>query len=114
MGKTNTSFKKGERRVLRPKGLKETSTLVKESLGLTGWERMCQYIKNEGADKYIETLHELSGKEFVIAYNAMTEFVKPKLARTEIAGDKENPIEVSVVKGLTFEELYQLKYGKLP
>lgn len=89
MAKSSTSFTSST----APKGKsKEAKTRVKEALGLTGWERLCNYILNEGSDKYIEEMMKLKGKDFNIAYNSLTEFVKPKLNRTTIVGDPETPL----------------------
>lgn len=82
-GIRSTSFKPGQNPT-RKKGVKNKTTLVKEKLGLDGWERMCRYILNAGADKYIEELKKLKGKDFHVSYNALTEFVKPKLSRQEM------------------------------
>jgi hypothetical protein len=45
-----------------------------------------------------------------------TEFYKlsSKLLPIQLAGDPENPVAVNVVEGMTFEQLYQLKYGVRP
>jgi hypothetical protein len=45
-----------------------------------------------------------------------TEFYKlsSKLIPIQLAGDSDNPIAVNVAEGMTFEQLYQLKYGKKP
>lgn len=45
-----------------------------------------------------------------------TEFYKlsSKLLPIQIAGDPESPLALSVTDGLTFEQLYQLKYGRKP
>lgn len=45
-----------------------------------------------------------------------TEFYKlaSKLIPVQLTGDEENPIAVNVAEGLTFEQLYQLKYGTKP
>lgn len=84
-GKTGTTWAAGQKPpVKKPKGAKSRATKVKEALGLTGWERMCQYILNEGADKYVEELQKLKGKDFHVSYNALSEFVKPKLSRQEM------------------------------
>ena len=58
--------------------------MVKERLGLTGWEKLCDYILNDGAKKYVTEMQKLKGKDFHVAYNALTEFVKPKLSRQEM------------------------------
>jgi hypothetical protein len=112
-GKRSTSFT-SETAPKGHGGSKHMTTKIKESIGLTGWERLCSFIKNEGADKYVETLSALKGRDFVIAYNSMTEYVKPKLQRHTVGGDPENPIQINSIEGLTFEQLYQLKYGRKP
>lgn len=45
-----------------------------------------------------------------------TEFYKlsSKLLPIQIAGDADNPLTISTLDGLTFEQLYQLKHGKKP
>lgn len=45
-----------------------------------------------------------------------TEFYKlaSKLLPIQLSGDAENPVAVNVTEGLSFEQLYQLKYGKKP
>lgn len=52
----------------------------------------------------------------VWAKNNKTEFYKlsSKLLPIQLAGDPENPIPVNLTDGLSFEQLYQLKYGKKP
>lgn len=82
-GIRSTSFKKGQNPICK-KGTKHRKTKVKEAMGLTGWEKLCNYILNEGADKYVEEMQKLKGKDFHTAYNALTEFVKPKLTRQEV------------------------------
>jgi hypothetical protein len=45
-----------------------------------------------------------------------TEFYKlsAKLIPIQLAGDPDNPVAVNMTEGLTFEQLYQLKYGRQP
>ncbi len=45
-----------------------------------------------------------------------TEFYKlsSKLLPIQIAGDPENPLTINPTEGMTFEQLYQLKYGTKP
>lgn len=89
MGASSTSFTSAT----APKGKsKEAKTKIKEALGLTGWERLCNYILTEGAEKYVEEMMKLKGKDFHIAYNSLTEYVKPKLNRTTLSNDPDNPL----------------------
>ena len=50
------------------------------------------------------------------AKNNPTEFYKlaAKLIPIQIGGDPENPVPVNITEGLSFEQLYQLKYGSKP
>lgn len=45
-----------------------------------------------------------------------TEFYKlsSKLIPVQLTGDPENPVAVNMAEGMTFEQLYQLKYGQKP
>ena len=45
-----------------------------------------------------------------------TEFYKlaSKLIPVQIGGDPDNPVPVNITEGLTFEQLYKLKYGTKP
>ena len=94
-GIRSTSFKKGEGG--KPLGAKNQTTKVKEAIGLTGWEALCEFIKNDGADKFMEEMMKLKGYSYINAYATLAEYVKPKLARTVIAGDKDNPLQITGV-----------------
>ena len=77
-GKPFTSANKG-----KPKGSKAVKTLVKEQLGVDSWQRLCDYVTNEGAIKYIESLENLNMKDYIVAFNAILEYIKPKLIRSD-------------------------------
>lgn len=81
-GKRSTSFTSATASI--KKSRKHNKTKIKEAIGLDGWESLCDFIQKDGAVKYIQTLKTLKGKEFAIAYNAMAEYVKPKLQRATI------------------------------
>lgn len=85
---TKTSFKKGEKRVVKTKGVKHKKTLLKESIGLKNWEQLASFVKNEGSEKLVEELVKLTRANYVYAWQAVAEFVKPKLTRVEY---KEDP-----------------------
>lgn len=78
------------------KGYKKKSTKLKEAIGLSGWQRLQDYLLNEGADKLVDSLQQLSPKDFVIAYNALGDFVKPRISRTTVLGDKNEPLTLRV------------------
>lgn len=86
MGKEATQFKNGNKG--KPKGAINKKTLILESFAKT--------IVEGGMEKFEQELHKLSGKEFVNAYMTLFEFVKPKLARTELTGKDGDPIEANI------------------
>lgn len=59
----------------RGKGTKNFATLERRGL--------IDYLKNQGADKFIEELHKLEGKEFCQTYIPVVELAFPKQARIE-------------------------------
>lgn len=84
MGATKTTWKKGERPpVQKPKGRKNNRTLLKEMIGIKGWEDAQNYLSTTGISKALTELETLRGKDFVNGIAMLTEFYKPKLARTE-------------------------------
>lgn len=90
-GKRSTTWKPGTNPT-RKKGSKARKTQVKEALGLKNWAGFKDYIENEGATKLIQEMKKLKGKDFVIAFQAMTEFVKPKLARQEVKAEIDTTV----------------------
>ncbi len=63
----------------RQKGGKNKNTLLLETFAVT--------IVEGGMERFQKELNKLSGKEYIKAYLTMFEYVKPKLARTEVKGD---------------------------
>lgn len=114
-GKRTTTWKKGEKPpVKKPKGAKNKRTLLKEAIGLKNWDELKTFVETNGVEKCIKELGKMKAGAYVYAFLALTEFVKPKLARTEVAGDPEKPVQVNLAENLTFEQLYELKYGRRP
>lgn len=87
MGKSSTSFKKGHS-IKKPVGTKSKKTILLENFA--------EYIVNGGMQKFETELNKLSGKQYVDAYMCLFEFVKPKLARTEIKADIINPNDIKI------------------
>lgn len=96
MAVTSTTWKKGQNPT-RKKGQKGKATLVKEQIGLTGWEAFCQYIKTDGSDKLLEEMSKLSQKDYVIAFGQLAEYVKPKLNRTTVDGELNHKVTSTVL-----------------
>ncbi len=90
-GLRSTSWKSGTQPV-KLKGTKHKKTLLKEAVGLKNWEGLKHYIETEGAEKLVDELQKLTGRDYVIAFQSMTEFVKPKLARQEVKAEIDTTI----------------------
>jgi hypothetical protein len=58
-------------------------------------------IIEEGTDRFNQELNSLEGKDFVQSYLTLLEYARPKLARTTLEGDANNPIQAKIV----FEEI---------
>lgn len=71
----------------RPKGAKGKKTETLEAVGLDTWRSIQEFITTEGAEKWIEEIRQLDGKEYIQAYTTMLEYFKPKLARTEVQAE---------------------------
>ena len=81
----------------KPKGAVMAHTKVKKEIGLDNWNKLCEYVTNEGALKYIDTLEQLDQKDYIIAFNAILEYIKPKLIMN-------NNINVNVdIDSISFE-----------
>jgi hypothetical protein len=61
------------------------------------WELLGESIANQHTEKFNSILDKLEGREFINAYLQTLEYFKPKLQRTELAGDKDNPININPV-----------------
>ena len=90
-GKRSTTWQPGANPIMK-KGAKHKKTLVKEAIGLKNWEGFKEFVDKEGATKLIEEMKKLKGRDFVMAMQAMTEFVKPKLARQEVKTEHSGSI----------------------
>lgn len=85
MARNQTTWPKGQKPpVKKPKGRKNNKTLLKEKIGLTGWQEFEKFVEDQGAKKLIKEIKTLKGKNYTTALAQFTEFVKPKLARTDI------------------------------
>lgn len=93
MAKTSTSFTSET----APKGAsKHRKTKVKERLGLNNWQNLTHFVLNEGLDKMLLEMEKLRGRDYLTAYTTLLEYVKPKLSRTTVEGDKNAPIEIFI------------------
>lgn len=99
MGREQTQFKQGNPG--KPKGAIHKSTRI---------------VKDVFADVFSQIQADKKANLKAWAIENPTEFYKlaSKLIPIQLAGDPENPVAVNVMDGMTFEQLYQLKYGKKP
>lgn len=58
------------------------------------WEQFVEYCMNGGLEKFQTEMEKLTGKDYVSAFANLLEFHKPKLTRSTLVGDKENPVTV--------------------
>lgn len=92
-GRTTGTWPKGQKPPYKkPKGAKSKKTLIKERLGIKNWSELQGFMEGPGIEKAIAELQKLKGKDYMIAYTSLTEFVKPKLARTEVLADLKTDI----------------------
>jgi hypothetical protein len=83
----------------RQPGGKNKNTLILETFAQT--------IVEGGMERFQQELNKLSGKDYINAYMTLFEFVKPKLARTEIKGEMKNTT-LPDLSHLTTEEITKL------
>lgn len=96
MARSATTFTKST----APKGKgasKHIKTRIKESIGLDGWEDLCTFIKTNGSAKLKTEMLKLKGKDYVMAFSSLVEYVKPKLSRQDVTV-KSNKITLEIVR----------------
>jgi len=79
----STSFKPGHKG-LKVKGTKHHKTKVLEKVGISKWEEFGQWLTTKGVDDYREAMQELSPRDKIVAFNAIIEYYKPKLTRSQV------------------------------
>lgn len=85
----------------RAKGAKNKKTVLKEAIGLDGWQGLQTYILTEGAEKMVKEMNGLKGGSYGFAFREMAEYFKPKLARTEITGKDGEDLNVNITLNLS-------------
>jgi len=71
---------------------------------ILGFKRLGEYLENEGAEKAIEELESLNGKDFIASLSSLMEYKMPKLARTDNTNKNIN-IDTNKAKQMTDEEI---------
>lgn len=80
----------------KPKGAKNRETIVKEALMNNLWDQVSGKMTGEGIDRCFNEMQKLDGKDYVYAFLSMLEYFKPKLNRTTLSGDEDNPLNLSI------------------
>jgi hypothetical protein len=71
-------------RISKAKGTKHHKTKVLEKVGISKWEEFGQWLTTKGVDDYREAMQELSPRDKIVAFNAIIEYYKPKLTRSQV------------------------------
>jgi hypothetical protein len=79
----STSFKPGHKG-LKAKGTKHHKTKVLEKVGLTSWEKFGEWLTTKGVEDYMEAMNQLGPRDKIVAFNAIIEYYKPKLTRSQV------------------------------
>ena len=89
------AFKKGE--VNNPKGRPKGAVGNKTAI----WNEIGEWFASDGIETYKANLMELMESDdpdiklkAMDKFNALIEFFKPKLARTELVGDEKKPLSI--------------------
>lgn len=89
MPRGNPNWGKGHKKVGgKAKGSKNKSTLILNTFAQT--------IVEGGMEKFRDELEKLKGRDYVNAFTTFFEYVKPKLARTELVGKEGKELEIKV------------------
>ena len=78
--------------------------------------KITKAVKEVFAEVFNELQEDKEANLKVWAQKNTTEFYKlsTKLLPIQITGDAENPVPINITEGLTFAQLYELKYGTKP
>ncbi len=102
-GRTKGTWPKGQKPpVKKPKGAKNKRTLLRQAIGIDNWSQLQSFIETHGIKRCIQEIQKLSGKDFVNSFTQLTEFVKPKLQRTEQKFDLPTDKDITKMT-ITFE-----------
>lgn len=91
-------FEKGNKAGGRTKGAKSKTTIVKETIHSTMWDKVADKITGEGIEKCWQEMSKLSGKDYVACFMQLSEYFKPKLTRASVEIEAKNS-SIRVVMG---------------
>ena len=81
----------------RKAGTPNKDTLVKELLVENLWDKVSGLVTSEGIDKCWLELNKMSGKDYVYGFLSLMEYFKPKLQRSTLSNDPDNPITPTLI-----------------
>ena len=73
--------------VAAPEILEKATEITDENLHTDKWDKIKEAMEGRFAERFINEMDGLSGREFIRVYGKMIEYFKPKIVRIE--GDKE-------------------------
>lgn len=71
------------------------------------WEELGEWFANQGASKYLNYIMNLDGEEYAKRYEAMLEYFKPKLSRSEQKHEISNDLQSAILKAFDDGEAVQ-------
>ena len=92
MPKQDTTFKKGKSG--NPKG-KPKGTISHKT---RSWQDLCNYLLNEGVEKYLKYVETLEPQEFTKEFKDILNYIRPRLAQTNIDANVKGKLESLVIK----------------
>jgi hypothetical protein len=81
---SNPSERMAAVRISKAKGTKHNKTKVLEKVGLSSWEKFGEWLTTKGVEDYMEAMNQLGPRDKIVAFNAIIEYYKPKLTRSQI------------------------------
>jgi hypothetical protein len=102
-GTRSTTFKPGQTIARKPKGPNAKTLLL---------ENFAQTITEGGMERFQQELNKLSGKEYINAYLALFDFVKPKLSRVEVKDETPKDYRPQIIMFNKEGEVIDLRIDK--
>ena len=81
---SNPSERMAAIRISKAKGTKHNKTKVLEKVGISKWEEFGQWLTTKGVEDYMQAMNELGPRDKIVAFNAIIEYYKPKLTRSQV------------------------------
>lgn len=74
------------------------------------WEKVTEALNGEFADRFIDEMRGLSGREFVRIYTKMLEYVRPKIIRVESKPleEQDNVLRIEVYNSVQEQKIIDI------